>query len=213
MRLVLTALLVLGLIATVQTAAQAQPQAQPQAYKPSSVYAFEGLTYSRVHGDLAARTSEVGQFQLGLGYQPQGSLWSYELMGRAGWGLSADRETVSLVGWGVRAKRFLPLNSHFSLYGRAGATENLLTDYAGSDLVGFGFDYGVGAMASLRVRALGLLFWPAFFLKFGPKVNVSLWADVGGEIGNLHAGHERSAESRNYRTTSASYGLLVGGNF
>jgi hypothetical protein len=68
-------------------------------------------------------------------------------------------------------------------------------------------------MASLRVRALGFLFWPAFFLQVGPKVNLSLWADLGGELGNLHSGHERYSESHDYRTTSASYGISVGGRF
>lgn len=207
MRLPLTALFVLGLMAV----PQAQAQAEPQAQRPSAVYGFEGITFSKIHGELAARGTQVLQVQVGLGYQPQGSLWSYELMGRGGGML--DGEYASLLGWGLRAKRFVPLNPHFQLYGRAGVTENLLADRPGPNLAGFGVEYGAGAMASMRVRALGFLFWPAFFMGVGPKVNLSLWADLGGEVGNLHSGHGRSPESYNYRTTSASYGLKIGGRF
>jgi hypothetical protein len=211
MRLALTTLLALGLLLTSQAQAEAQVQAQAQAPMPSAFYAFEGITYSKIHGDLAARGTDVLQLQVGLGYQPENSLWAYELMGRGGGTL--DGQGASLIGWGLRAKRLIPLSRHFQLYGRAGVTENLLTDSPGSDLVGFGLEYGAGAMASIRVRALGLLFWPAFFLPVGPKVTVSLWADLGGELGNMHSGHGSSAESYDYRTASASYGLNIGGRF
>lgn len=215
MRLALTALVILGLIATTEAQAQAQAQAQGEAqtFRPSGVYGFEGFSYSRIHGELSARASDAMQLQVGLGYQPQNSLWAYEIMGRAGEAFEVDGTGGSMLGWGVRAKRFVPLRKHIHLYGRAGLTENLLTDIAGPDLVGFGLEYGAGAMASFRVRALGLLFWPAFFLDFGPKVNVSIWADLGGEMGNLHSGHESNADSYDYRTASASYGIIVGGHF
>lgn len=205
MRLALTVLAVFGLIAT------SQGQARAQASGSSAVYGFEGISYSQMRGELAALGSEVLQVQVGLGYQPEDSLWAYELMGRAGGTL--DGAGASLLGWGVRAKRFLPLRPHFQLYGRTGLTENLLTDNVGSDLAGFGIEYGAGAMASFRVRALGFLFWPAFFMGVGPKVNLSLWADLGGEIGNLHSGHESSSESYSYRASTASYGINIGGRF
>jgi hypothetical protein len=133
-------------------------------------------------------------------------------MGRGGGTFDANGG-ASLIGWGLRAKRFVPIHPHFQLYGRAGVTENLLTDSPGADLAGFGLEYGAGAMASLRVRALGFLFWPAFFMGVGPKVNLSIWADLGGEIGNLHASHKTGAENYDYRASSASYGLTVGGRF
>lgn len=205
MRLALSSLvlLVVGVIST--------PQAEAQDQKPSAIYAFEGVTYSQIHGDLAARGADMLQLQIGLGYQPQDSQWAYELMGRGGGTL--EGQGASVLGWGLRAKRLIPLNQHFQLYGRAGLTENFLMDSPGPDLAGFGLEYGVGAMASIRVRALGLLFWPAFFFQVGPKVTVSLWADLGGEVGNLHSSHDSSAESYSYRTTSASYGLNLGGRF
>ncbi len=205
MRLLLSTLVIAGLLITTQA------EAQTQIEKPSSVYVFEGFTYTRVNGELSARTSEVVQLQVGVGYQPRNSLWAYELMGRGGGSIDYG-SSAGLLGWGLRAKRFLPVSEHFQLYGRAGITENLLTD-ADYDLVGFGFEYGAGAMASMRVRALGLLFWPAFFMGVGPKVNLSLWADLGGEVGNLHSGHESTSDSYNYRNSSASYGLTVGGRF
>lgn len=208
MRLAFAALVLLGLVA-IQTPAQAQEHSQA----PASFYAFEGLTFSRINGPLRARATDVLQIQVGLGYQPENSLWAYELMGRGGGTVDLDGPGASLLGWGLRAKRFVPLRRHFHLYGRAGVTENLLTDSPGADLAGFGLEYGVGAMASLRVRALGFLFWPAFFMSVGPKVNLSLWADLGGEIGNLHASHKSDAENYDYRSSSASYGLSVGGRF
>ena len=210
MRLALTALFVLGLLATSQGRAQAQ---QAPAHKPSSVYVFEGFSYQRIHGELASQASEMMQLQIGLGYQPSNSDWAYELMGRLGGTVGAADSSAGVLGWGVRAKRFHRLAKHFHLYGRAGITENALVDLPGPNLVGFGVEYGMGAMASVRVRALGFLFWPAFFFQTGPKVNLSLWADVGGEFGNLHSGHESSAQSYNYRTTAASYGINVGGRF
>lgn len=214
-------LLVLGLVASTQEA-RAQEIGTPgtgaapekaASEKAASFYAFEGFTFSKVRGGLAAHSSSFIQIQVGVGFQPKNSLWAYELMGRGGPSLDLQGPGSSLLGWGLRAKRFVPVHPNFQLYGRAGLTENLLTDTVGSDLVGFGLEYGAGAQASLRVRALGLLFWPAFFLGVGPKVDLSLWADLGGEVGNLHAGHDSSSESVNYRTASASYGLSVGGNF
>lgn len=207
-------LLVLGLVVSTQEA-KAEPAARETRARerPASFYAFEGLTFSKVRGELAAYGSSVLQLQIGVGYQPRNSLWAYELMGRGGGSIDLQMPNSSLLGWGLRAKRFLPVHPHVQFFGRAGVTENLLTDTGGSDLAGFGLEYGAGVQASFRVRALGLLFWPAFFLGVGPKVNLSLWADLGGEVGNLHSGHDSSADSLNYRMASASYGLTVGGNF
>tara|TARA_R110002096_G_scaffold401386_6_gene598303 strand:- start:46006 stop:46644 length:639 start_codon:yes stop_codon:yes gene_type:complete len=212
MRLILSALFVLGLVVATQAEAHAQAESQPHADAPG-FYAFEGLTYSKLHGEITARAPAALQVQFGVGYQPQNSLWAYELMGRGGGTLDEGGDEAALLGWGVRAKRFVPLARHFNLYGRVGVTENFMSSWQGSDLAGFGLEYGAGAMASMRVRALGLLFWPAFFMDFGPKVTLSLWADLGGEVGNLHAGHESSSESYDYRSTSAGYGLTIGGHF
>ena len=207
MRLALTALIFLGLI-------QSSPaEADNRQPTPSALYGFEGVSFSRLHGELADRAGGVIQLQIGLGYQPKNSDWAYELMGRGG--ATVNGETATMMGWGVRAKRLVPLSQHFSLYGRAGVTENFFGNSSGPDLAGFGIEYGAGAMASFRVPALGFLFFPAFFMGVGPKVNLSLWADLGGEVGNLHTGHgyRGQEESYDYRASSGSYGLNVGGNF
>lgn len=218
MRILLAAAgIVLALSPATRAEAQSQapqtqvPHVQTKTLRRSSVYVLEGVTFTQMQGQLATLGSDYLQVQFGVGYQPTNSLWAYELLGKGGGALSID--AASLVGWGLRAKRFLYLNSALNLYGRVGLTENFLMDRVGSDLAGFGIEYGVGAMASARVRALGFLFFPAFFLDLGPKVDVSLWVDIGGELGNLHGGHESSAESYNYRSTTASYGLSVGGRF
>ena len=209
MRFTLRIFVLLALV----VAAQGHAHAENPVESPSSWYVYEGLTASKIRGELSARALNVLQVQVGLGYQPKNSLWAYELMGRVGGTLDFADPSTSVVGWGVRAKRFIPLRPHFNLYGRAGVTENFLSSAEGPDLAGFGLEYGVGAMASMRVRALGFLFWPAFFTGIGPKVNASLWVDLGGKVGNMHVGHESSSESYGYRSVTASYGLKIGGNF
>ncbi len=209
MRFTLRIVVLLALV----VAAPGRAHAENPIESPSSWYVYEGFTVSQIRGELRARASNLLQVQLGLGYQPENSLWAYELMGKVGGALDYADPSASVVGWGVRAKRFIPLRPHFNLYGRAGVTENFLSSAEGPNLAGFGLEYGVGAMASMRVRALGFLFWPAFFAGVGPKVNASLWGDLGGEVGGFHAGNESSSESYGYRSVTASYGLKLGGNF
>ncbi len=179
-----------------------------------SLYFTEGLAIGRVRGELASRLEWTMALQVGLGYQPAGSSWAYEIYGGGGAAFTnSGIEHATLLRWGLQAKRFHLINSHLRVYARGGVSENYLRPWQGASLVGFGVDYGAGAEASMRVRALGLLFWPLFFAGIGPKVDLGLYVDVGGAIGNLHTGHNSGAENYNYRTATAGYGIRIGTRF
>ncbi len=178
------------------------------------VYVYESVSALQMRGGLAQEFADRGmQIQLGIGYHLD-SEWAVELMGRAGF-LEDPNDPWNdsdLMGWGLRAKRFHLVGDGLRLYGRLGVTENFL-DGQGKALAGFGFEYGGGIQYTVQAPALGLLFWPLFFTGIGPKVNLSAWADLGGEIGNLHQGHGSNAPSYNYRQASATFGVGIGGRF
>ncbi len=209
MRLALSILLCSSLAVVSSAHAQERPAPEPKA----SFYFLEGVTFSRVRGELGQRVDGLVNVQVGLGYQPAQSAWAYELFGSIGGPIGATGSFHGGAGWGIRGKRFHPLSRHLNLYGRVGVSENFLFTSGGQDLAGFGLEYGGGLQATLRVRALGFLFWPAFFLNYGPKADLSIWADLGGEIGNLYNYKGDGSEDYNYRKASGSYGVSIGGKF
>ena len=73
-------------------------------------------------------------------------------------------------------------------------------------------DGGAGVQLRGKVRALGFLYWPLFFVPAGPKVDAAIFIDHGVEFDRLHAvtGPERSIDARFTRLT---IGFHVGGDF
>ena len=120
---------------------------------------------------------------------------------------------------GVDARYVLPLSKGLQVYVRGGlskvgATLSSYGDgrYAERDFEGRGLAGGAGVQLRGKVRALGFLYWPLFFVPAGPKVNAALFVDHGVEFDRLHAvtGPERSIDARFTRLT---IGFNVGADF
>lgn len=120
---------------------------------------------------------------------------------------------------GVDARYILPVRAGVQVYVRGGLSKTSATlssngegRYASRDFEGRGVDGGAGVQLRGKVRALGFLYWPLFFVPAGPKVDAAIFIDHGVEFDRLHAvtGPERSIDARFTRLT---IGFHVGGDF
>ena len=91
----------------------------------------------------------------------------------------------SLTTAGVDVKYLRPLGDRFEVYLRGSLGKGWLD---GSDYSGRGLGVGAGAQIKGKVRALGFLFWPLFFVPYGPKVTAALFVDTGADFYRLHRG-------------------------
>jgi hypothetical protein len=134
-----------------------------------------------------------------------------------------DREFDSADTIGVDLKYLVRISNHFQGYVRGSASRMSTTMGGGGynecfDCYGFGRDYsgrGLGAGAGLmlrgRVRALGFLYWPLFFVPAGPKVNASLYVDHGMDFYRLHPDDgSATIDAELHRWT---FGFTVGQDF
>lgn len=86
--------------------------------------------------------------------------------------------TADLNAMGIDAKYIVPVDDKLEVYVRGGP----LTADANGALAGYGgrgLGFAAGAQLSGRVRALGFLWSPLFFLKRGPMVTGALYLDAG----------------------------------
>ncbi|MBK9035681.1 MAG: outer membrane beta-barrel protein [Myxococcales bacterium] len=120
---------------------------------------------------------------------------------------------------GVDARYVLPVSSGLQVYVRGGLSKVSATlssygdgRYAERDFEGRGLGGGAGVQLRGKVRALGFLYWPLFFVPAGPKVDAAIFIDHGVEFDRLHAvtGPERSIDARFTRLT---IGFNVGADF
>jgi hypothetical protein len=88
--------------------------------------------------------------------------------------------------YGFDARYHGAINEHFVMYVRGGPRYasglGALNDYSG-----WGVGGGTGVQLTGRVRALGFLFAPAFFMKKGPMVTASVFLDQSVEWYQLNA--------------------------
>lgn len=125
---------------------------------------------------------------------------------------------------GVDLKYIVRLSDNFQGYVR-GSASRMSTQISGSgyndclDCYGFGRDYagrGLGGGAGLqlrgKVRAIGFIYWPLFFVPVGPKVNAALYVDHGMDFYRLHPGDGGGGaiDAKFYRWT---FGFNVGQDF
>ncbi len=133
------------------------------------------------------------------------------------------------VGVGLDARYILPVSSGLQLYVR-GSVSRLSTTLddgygygappdgsstwgsASRDYAGRGLGGGVGVQLRGKVRALGFLYWPLFFIPAGPKVNAALFMDHGYDFYRLHASDDRGG-SLDARVTRLTVGFNVGTDF
>jgi hypothetical protein len=125
---------------------------------------------------------------------------------------------------GLDLKYIVRLSDNFQGYVR-GSASRMSTQVGGNayndcyDCYGSGRDYagrGLGGGAGLqlrgKVRAIGFLYWPLFFVPAGPKVNASLYVDHGMDFYRLHPGDGvgGAIDAKFYRWT---FGFNVGQDF
>jgi hypothetical protein len=128
-----------------------------------------------------------------------------------------DLDTV-----GVDLKYIVQLSDRFQGYVRGSAsrmsTEATFTDtcfdcaYGGREYSGRGLGAGAGMMMRGKVRALGFLYWPLFFVPAGPKVNASLYLDHGYDFYRLHP-HDGRGGAIDATVMRWTFGFTVGKDF
>jgi len=129
---------------------------------------------------------------------------SFELFGGAPAMGRAD-----LAGTGVDVKFICPLPRSLSLYVRGGpryATgAGALTGFDGP-----GIGVGTGLQLTGRVRALGFLFAPLFFMKHGPYATGALFIDQGVDLYSLAA---TPMGTRAVPIVATNFGFAIGTDF
>jgi len=131
-----------------------------------------------------------------------------------------DRPTwdryMAITTYGLDLKYIQPLvGDHLEAYLRGGLRYGFMDDgsaidtYAGRGLAG-----GAGIQLKGKVRALGFLAWPFFFLKIGPKVTGALWLDASYSFYRLHPdGRLDAVPSIDAKLTTISGGFAIGSDF
>lgn len=115
--------------------------------------------------------------------------------------------STGLFSIGVDAKYIKPLSKHFEIYLRGGIGRAIADN--GGD-VGNGIGIGAGVQLKGKVRALGFLFWPMFFVPWGPKVTAAVFVDNGVGFYRLHGD---DGGSRDAHLTHLTLGWAVGSDF
>ncbi len=181
--------------------------------RADGLYLQESAGVSEIGSDLGARYGSAGFFKLGMGaalgqYSGEAFIAVDIMQGKR------DNyhfgNTASLVHYGAEGRYFIPAAEHLGLYLRGGLSRAQLSGASEGSMSGRGIEYGTGLMYSTKVRALGFLFWPAFFAGVGPKVSLSMWSDLGGHFSRLH---DDRGNSLDVRTSTWSVGFTLGGGF
>ncbi len=179
--------LALALLACAAGTAQADGAFYQQSY---------GISSAR--GDAAPMMGESLQLRIAVGWrfgQLQVGPWmGSHLAGERGenawfWGTVAGEPVTGdsdIDSYGIDARYNAKVTEHLSAYVRGGpryATKGkgMLDDYRG-----WGLGAGTGVALVGKVRALGFLAVPFFFMKKGPLVNATLFIDYNVEWHRLH---------------------------
>jgi len=135
-----------------------------------------------------------------------------------------DNDMITAIGLGLDVRYILPLSEHLQTYVRGSASRLSTTidrgygygsqpGYeSGTEMSGRGLGAGVGLQLRGRVRALGFLYWPLFFIPAGPKVNAALFVDHGYDFYRLHD-RTGTYSSLDARVTRLTFGFNVGADF
>lgn len=187
--------------------------------RADGTYASFGAGPTTVTDELAAVATEGGHFRFGVGHR-FGALAIEGYVG-AEW-LDADAP-ISGTRYGVDARYVVSLGGGVQGYVRGGLSHLRLDAFdawdgeartiAGAyERVGRGAGGGVGVQLRGKVRALGFLYWPFFFLPVGPKVDAALTLDHGVDFYRLHdpSGATDAVDARLSRFT---VGFHVGKDF
>ncbi len=170
-------------------------------YRINKSWAVEGFvagdvgTVSHIHADdrpYAARCIDCAE--------PDG--------GYGGWGHSSSSSMTTV---GLDVKYLRPLSDNIDVYLRGSLGKGYLDD---SDYSGRGLGIGTGVQLKGKVRALGFLFWPLFFVPVGPKVTAALFVDGGADFYRLHRhGDLDNNDAIDGSISRLTLGFAVGSDF
>lgn len=173
-------------------------------------YFSEGLGGARVHDEMAAYLPDAFRVRIAVGMRHR--QWAYEawMAGNLSTDLYPDASHVSdLTAGGLDLKYIQPIAPHLEVYLRGsamvGAGDQALEGWQGRGL-------GVGAGIQLKGKGsvLGLLWWPLFFTKIGPKMTAALWLDSGYEFYRLHGDKPVAVDAQ---LSTLTFGFAVGSDF
>lgn len=190
-------------------------------------YYSQAYGISSARGDGASMLGESLQLRIALGWRfgalTVGPLISANLAGErdhAYFGLVGGDPAAGdsdLKSYGIDARYHIAIEDNLALYIRGGPRYasglGALDGYAG-----FGAGIATGVQLSGRVRALGFLFAPLFFMKKGPMVTASVFIDESLDWYRLAvpAMHELSSSrssSLSLPLLGTSIGLAAGSHF
>lgn len=188
------------------------------------IYFTESFGGSDVKDQLATYIPSAVHFRIAVGMRS--GAWAVEthlgahIAAEEGTDTTDDRPSWdrynALTAYGVDLKYIQPLfGEHVEAYLRGGLRYAMMDggpsiqDYAGRGVGG-----GAGVQLKGKVRALGFLAWPFFFLKIGPKVTGALWLDADYSFYRLHPGGRQDATpSVDAKITTISGGFAIGSDF
>lgn len=198
------------------------------------LYFTESFGGANVKDELGSYIKDAVRIRFGLGYR-LGKSWAVEgyvagdigttshlgtrdyaaRCGDCGADPGSDyydhHSATSMVTIGLDVKYLRPLSDRFEVYLRGGLGKGWLDD---SDYSGRGLGVGAGAQLKGKVRALGFLFWPLFFVPAGPKVTAALFVDTGADFYRLHrGGNPDNRDSVDGSISRITFGFAVGSDF
>jgi Outer membrane protein beta-barrel domain len=161
-------------------------------------YYEESFGVSSTRADVPSLDAAL-RLRLGIGYHfgqisiepwAAGDLTFERTDSMFGIGGSPDAGAADFVQFGADAKYTQLVGEHVGLYVRGGPRfgdgQGSLAHYWGP-----GIGAGAGIQFSAKVRALGILFAPLFFMNRGPKITAAVFFDQGLDVYWLST-HERT---------------------
>jgi hypothetical protein len=200
------------------------------------IYFSESVGGANVKDELAQQMTDTFHIQIAVGYRLNKS-WAVEGyfagdLGEATW-REGTRQPVaarcidcgngggsggqgyyqqnSLTSTGLAVKYLRPLGEHVEVYLRGQLGKAWLDE---SDFSGRGLGLGTGIQLKGKVRALGFLFWPLFFVPVGPKVTAAMFVDGGSDFYRLHRhGDLDNSDAIDGSLSHLTIGWAVGADF
>jgi hypothetical protein len=172
-------------------------------------YYSEGFGGARVHDELSAFLPDAARIRVAIGMRHRE--WAYE-----GWfAANLNTEAYSdqrpdLVTGGLDIKYIQPVASHLEVYLRGSAMVGGLEGGGMDSFSGRGLGVGAGVQLKGKGSILGLLWWPLFFTKVGPKMTAALWLDSGYEFYRLHGDKPTAIDSQ---LSTLTFGFALGSDF
>jgi hypothetical protein len=192
--------------------------AAPASARADGHYFSMGVGPTQVEDELAELTGDGVRLRFAVGHR-WGNLAAEGFLAPEFLG---EHEQASGVGYGVDVRYILPLTAGVQAYVRGSMSKLSLEDTSfdresfslgGADeRHGRGLGGGVGIQLRGKVRALGFLYWPFFFLPLGPKTNAALTIDHGVDFYRLHDPSGRNG-AVDAKLTRLTIGFQVGKDF